>query len=517
MSELIEPEELKKKCPDVTLPTPDTRFSKLIRRIKWRTKWLFPNIFSNFFESESTFSKEHDLRSNQESRVPDSEELRIQIVWGVEMYGPSENELLCENLARLNWTAGSGSSKRDDASEWVRRQRSYGHGGWYNVGIVSSPNDSHKYLFPTNETKLPDNVDYLIVKIFQLTPALTSIVIGFILKEHISTIYESELQKSRVGYNKRMERKSILRISAEEIKNRDIINARQALRKIAQNWFHSHLPGYFCNSDIYRLPTAELITTATNPLLPKENTRRATSDRWRDIIALCSPYDTWHSSTGTGVSFTSRNGLKDDPAHLIICLCKEEVSDDATKYRGKRSNRAFISHSADLMDGIISNFAAVGFLTEALKNLRVSRASLKMHKVSKDNGLLAIEKIQTFFDNSLGTPVVAAELRNRSEHSSNFVHDCALFYSQNWRPENPPRTISQELCEHTNSLSNQVITEDHSLREHLEQLSSIISVRESIKAQRKMEVLTIFALIVAIISLGMATAQSLNYRPYKDN
>lgn len=510
MSDSTEPDEPGEKSPDVTEPVHDSWLRKFGRKIKWRIKWLFPNIFSNLSETDSSFYKEQDLSSNQESRVPETEELRIQIVWGAEVYGPSETELLCENLARLSWTAGSGSSKRDDASEWIRRQRSYGHGGWYNVGIVSSPGNSHKYIFPTNETKLPDKVDYLIVKIFQLTPALTSIVIGFVLKEHASTIYESELRKTRVGYYERIKRQSILRISPEEIKNRDIVKARQALRNIAQGWFSSHLPGYFCNSDIYRLPTAELITTNNHPLLPEVKIRREPSDRWRDIIAPCPPHDIWSSPTGLGVSFTSRNELKDEPIHLIICLCKAEVSDDAIKYRGNRSNRVFISHAADLMDGIISNFAGLGFLTEALKNLRLSRTSLEIRKVNEDNSLLALEKIQEFFDKSLGTPVVAAELRSRSEHVSNFAHDCALFTSPSWHQDDPQRTISKELCEHTNSLAKQVIIEDHSLREHLEQLSSIISVRESIKAQRKMEALTIGALLVAVISLAIAALQNPN-------
>ncbi|WP_152973716.1 hypothetical protein [Pseudomonas libanensis] len=499
-SDLTEPDEPNEKSPDVTEPVPDSWLSKLVRKIKWRIKWLLPNIFSNLLETESSFSRDHDLLSNQESRVPETEELRIQIIWGAEVYGPSETESLCENLARLGWTAGSGSSKRGDASEWVRRQRSYGHGGWYNVGIVSSPGDSHKYFLPTNETKLPDKVDYLIVKIYQLTPALTSIVVGFVLKEHVSTIYESKLSKTRTRYYERTKRQGIFRISPEEIKNRDIIKSRQDLRNIAQDWFSSQLPGYFCNSDIHRLPTAELITTNNSPLLPDVKIRCERSDRWRDIIAPCPPHDIWSSSTGLGVSFTSRNELKDDPVHLIICLCKAEVSDDAIKYRGDRSNRVFVSHAAELMEGVISNFAGLGFLTEALKNLRVSRTSLEIRKVNEDGSLLALEKIQAFFDKSLGTPVVAAELRNRSEHVSNFAHDCGLFTSPSWRTDDPQRTISKELCQHTNSLAKQVIIEDHSLREHLEQLSSIISVRESIKAQRKMEKLTICALLVAIIS-----------------
>jgi hypothetical protein len=160
------------------------------------------------------------------------------------------------------------------------------------------------------------------------------------------------------------------------------------------------------------------------------------------------------------------------------------------------------------MAGIISNFASIGFLTETLKNIRLSRASLEIHKVNRGKGLHALEKIQAFFDRSLGTPAIAAELRSRSEHVGNFAYNCDTFTAPNWRPGDAKRTIAEELCEHSNSLASQVIIEEHSLREHLEQLSSIISVRESIKAQRRMEVLTIGALLVAVASTAIAATQN---------
>ena len=53
-------------------------------------------------------------------------------------------------------------------------------------------------------------------------------------------------------------------------------------------------------------------------------------------------------------------------------------------------------------------------------------------------------------------------------------------------------------------LAKNVLAEEHALREHLEQLSNILSVRESVTAQRRMEWLTVAALIVAFMSLIVA-------------
>lgn len=497
----------------VTAITPANKFqswfSEFSRKIKWRARWLFPNLIFAKSKIDLEFYKKLDVESNLESRAPETEELRVQIVWGAEVYGPSETDNLYENLTRLGWTAGMGSQKAGGAATWVRGQRSYGQGGWYNVGVVSSPSDRHKYIFPTNELRMPEKVEYLIVQIFQLTPALTCVVIGFVLKEDLRVIYDSALRENRVGCFERCSRKSILRVSPEELKRRSIIKSREIVRRVAQTWFQSNLPGYFCNSDIHRLPTAELITTTTDPLLPGEYAGFTGDKCWKDVVVSSSSNDIWSSSDGKGIRFVNnRNRLKDEPLHLVVSLCKSNVSDEEIRDRGEKNNSAFISYSADQMAGVISSFASIGFLTEALKDLRLSRASLKIHKVKRSKGLHALEKIQAFFDRSLGTPVIAKELLSRSEHAGGFIRECGAFTTPGWLRDDARRTVAKELCAHTNSLASQVIIEEHSLREHLEQLSSIISVRESVKAQRRVGIFTFFTLLVAVASMVIAATQN---------
>ncbi|MGE1174809.1 hypothetical protein [Pseudomonas sp. BW7P1] len=477
------------------------------RLVLWRAHWLFPNIIPRFSKTDTDYYQTRDIQTNLDCSLPEGEELRIQVVWGAEVYGPSETGHLCEILSRWGWSAGAGGIKRDNAAEWIHRQRLYGLGGWYNVGIVTNRKDRGKYLLPTNELEIPEDVKYLMVEIFQITPALTCVVIGFALKEKASRAYETELNKKRVGRYERASRWSVMRISPPELKGRAIDRARVEVRNFAQSWFRSQLPGYFCKTDIQRLPTAELITTLTEPLFPNDKTRFSAGESWRETISRASKYDVWDGPDGT--SFTSGpDGRQGDKFHLIVSMCKSKITDEAIEHRGARSDSVYISYCGELVTGIISNFASVGFLTEALKDLRLSRASLEIQKVGRGKGLKALENIQAFFDRSLGTPAIAAELKSRSDFLGNFQHDCTKFTAPNWRKGGTDRTIAEELCGHTKTLSNQVISEEHSLREHFEQLSSIISVRESIKAQQRMEILTISALVVAIISLAAAAIQN---------
>ncbi|MDU9033960.1 hypothetical protein NHG95_12470 [Pseudomonas corrugata] len=472
---------------------------EMFRKVIWRAHWLFPNHISSSSRSDSDFFRERDIKSNLESSLPEGEELRIQAVWGAEVYGPSETGSLCEILTRWGWTAGVGGVKRDGAAEWIHRQRSYGAGGWYNVGMVTSPSDRDKYCLQTNELRMPENVKHLIVEIFQVTPALTCVVVGFVLKEKLSRVYEAELKKSRAGRFERASKRSIMKVSPSELKGRSIVKAREEVRNVAQAWFYSNLPGYFCKSDIQRLPTGELLTTLNEPLLPDDRMRTWAGEGWKEIVMPSSRHDVW--SGPDGIKLTSRDGLHGDCFHLVVSMCKSNVTDEAIKYLGERTDSTFVSYCAELMTGVISNFASVGFLTETLKDLRLSRASLEIHKVDRAKGLQTLENIQAFFDRSLGTPAIAVELKNRSEFLSNFQHGCGVFTSPGWRQDSPVRTIAEEHCGYSKTLSSQVISEEHSLREHFEQLSSIISVRESINAQRRMEFLTISALIIAAGSL----------------
>src|SRR5690606_36321445 len=66
------------------------------------------------------------------------------------------------------------------------------------------------------------------------------------------------------------------------------------------------------------------------------------------------------------------------------------------------------------------------------------------------------------------------------------------------------REFGTNLCKQTSFWAEQIITEERSLREHFEQLSTVLSVRESVQAQKRMEWLTVIAVVIATASLLVA-------------
>lgn len=481
----------------------------LVRKLWWRAHWLLPNTFPGpYGKDDRAYQERRDREANAASRVPEEEELRLPVIWGAELFGPAEAEALYQNLARLKWSSG-GLSREGGAAEWIRHQRSYGTGGsWYNVDIVVRQQDRQRWLMVHNFAPLPDEIDYLHVSFFLLTPSLTCALVGFVFKEDATRLYEQELNKDRESVRKRARHGwGISTLDPGHLKRRSIEQARSRLRRIAGHWFEANLPGYFCGRSIDRLPTAELVTTRTHRLFSKE-TEKPTRiwSCWRRQIANPFPFDVWTADACPGFQLlmTHSHRIDDEAFHMVVALCTADVPDEGVKYYGGRDREAYARYCQERLDGILSNYAALAFLQEASKDVRSSRAALKISSLGSRKCVRVLDQIQSFFDRSLGLPAVAAELRSRSEHLHQYRHECTGFLAPAWSKEEDQREIAKTLQEWTNWQSARVIAEEHSAREHFEQLASILSVRESVRAQRRMEWLTVAALVVATSSLVVA-------------
>lgn len=405
--------------------------------------------------------------------------------------------------------------EEDGALSWVRHQRAYGGaGGWYNVGLVTERGDRRRLLPIDNYAPMPEEVEHLHVRIFQLTPSLTSVLVGFVFKEHFEQSYEAELNRDRKSIRERsLRRMSISMLSPSNLKRRSLEQARSRTRDVARRWFNVNLPGFFCGLSNDRLPTAELITTQAHNLLSEESDPPTSIHfDWRRLLSNSSHFDVWTCADCAGLRFvTDDRGWTKETPHLVVALCTSEIPEDDLKHWGRYERHAYVAYCHERLDGILSNYAGLALLRETSKDLKTSRAALDIGSVRRRKSVRALEQIQSFFDHSLGTPAVATELLDRSKHVSYYKHECARFLSPGWTKEEAQREIGTVLCEQTQYLASKVISEEHSMREHFEQLSTVLSVRESVRAQRRMEWLTVVALFVAAASLFAALPPMKNW------
>lgn len=498
--------------PTESLPVRYNWASRLIQNMRWRAHWLFPNSVPPPHGNDKSYYEQRDQKDNETSRIPEDEELRLRVVWGIELFGPAEAEGLCDQLRRLSWSAGFGRPVGDEAVDWVRHQRAYGGAGaWYNVGLVAAHGDRKRFFSVDNYASMPEGVDYLLVRIYQLTSSLTCIVIGFVFKEGIEQDYETELNQDRKTRRERLDtQRGISIIDPQRLKQRSVEKVRARARAIAHTWFSENLPGFFCILASERMPTAEFVTTKNTHLLPntKDQKIKARLD-WRNLVATSLGYDVWTSSACTSIRFlTSNSEWKKETPHFVVALCASEVSEDTLEHWGGHTHQAYVQYCHEHIGGILSNYAAIEFLRAASTDLKTSRAALAIKSTSRRKAVRTIEQIQEFFDRSLGTPAVVTELLERSKHLHYFKHDCEPFFSPGWRKDDEPREFGSILCNQTAFFAGQIINEERSIREHFEQLSTVLSVRESVRAQKRMEWLTIVAVAIATASLLVALPPS---------
>lgn len=444
---------------------------------------------------------QRDIESNSETVAPDNESVRLECFWGLELYGPGEVEDLQEKLQALKWSAGFRRPPDENAANWLKVQSAYGSAGsWYNVGVVTRPGDQRMFPLAENQADLPDEIEYLVVSILQLTSSLTCVLIGFMLRESWAGTYSAELALDRKTVTERLGGWGLTSIDPALQKRRSVEAVRTRLQGVVRRWFASNIPGYFSGGSEVRLPTAELVVTSHEHILHDSFQR---CSRWKSVISDSRHLDIWTSTDHPALKlsgvFDSRN---EKPSHTIISLCSSLLPDNG--FLNEQSREQYRYFCEEEVNWLLAHHGGVIFLQEIAKEVKQCRAKLRIGLSNSHGSSLILQNIQEFFDRMLGTPAVLTELHEKCFSLAHFRGDCGKFTARGWTENHPDRDLATSLCEQTKFLANQNISAEHRAREHFEQLSSVLSVRESVKAQKRMEILTITALLVSVASLVAA-------------
>lgn len=473
-----------------------------MKKVRGRLYSKFPNLFPNPHWDDRIYLAERDQKKNQCTRVSEGEELRLRVMWAVELYGPAEIEHLYTKLEKLGWDSARLGGASRDAVRWIKQQRMYGSNGSYNLGLITRLDDK-RFLHRDYFAPLPKEVDYLLVKFEQLSSSLTSLLIGFVFKEEYAKCYEAELQRDRKTIHRTIRgRFAYQSFGVEHLKREAIENARAKYREVAIRWFRKNAPGYFCKiCDGTRMPTTELITCNNESLIRTRSEQSGDTSEWAELLIPYGWGDTWTNARCAGFKLRFDDFSSEMPFHVIATLRTAEVTEQMLVYRGGRTPGAFVNFSDEHLDGILGYHAALALLFEIGRGLKQSREGLNTARGRHSGVLKSIESIKSFFDHSLGIPAVIADLKKGSEHSGLYASTCEDFRCDPLRGDDGPKKIAETLRQRINFLADRILADEETTREHFEQIASIISTRESVKVQSRMEMLTVVALLVALLSL----------------
>lgn len=419
----------------------------------------------------------------------------------MEIFGPAEAESLRSAMQRLGWNDDRLFGFNSSPGSWIGEQRTYGTEGSLNLGVIERPGKS-RFLPRGRQAPLDESVDYAYGWVYQLSPSITAVILCFVLKGTESSAYQSEINLDRRTWHEPLEN-GYRSYDVEHAKRRAVDLARIRSRAIVTDWFATHLPGRFSlATDGNRLPTAELLTTVGRSLFG--SVRESLEPDWAQLTSPRGFRDVWALKKLEGLKLCWPDFEGDLRYHCVINLTTSLLTADHLKYRGEPSDAVHASFVDEHVRGILVNYAAIAALREIIRRLRLTPSTLPADTASRRGTVKCLEHIRTFFDRSVGIPTFTSELAAKSEKIHSYKWICAEFETTPLRTDESPIQMAEELRLRTHFLASRAQSLEKETREQLEQLSAILSTRENIRTQARMELVTIGAAIVSIASLGVA-------------
>lgn len=483
------------------------RCRRLIPYLEWELYRRFPNLKIERFNARDR-DVERDRLMNETTRLPPDEELFVYAMWGTEVFGPSEIDAFYKNLRRLEWDEG-GKFRNEEhaAAKGIAEQRMYGASGAFNLGLVVRK-DEKRFLGMDYFAPLPPEVDYLLVELQQVSPSFTCVTIGFVLKEEESKLYAEALSRERRSERRAVPKsRAVTHLRVDSLKRESIEKAREHYRSIVTSWFAEFMPGYFSTAGGGpSLPTGEFVSTHRSKILADRSTSKPLQGG--DWTALLTPRrfyrDAWTSGEYAALraAFDSFEG--NSRYHTLFELTAEDLDDESLKYRGERGRGAYVGIVHEQITGILSYYAIYALLVEAAKAVRVSRESLEVgRRGGASKGVL--ESIRQAFRIFSGLTSAIDDLVEYASEQSHYDHYAEDFTKKGTgKYSEQTYHLKDSLRQRTLQLGQRLAKDEAAARELFDQLASIVSIQESIRSQRRMEILTYIAIFLALASLLVA-------------
>jgi len=380
----------------------------------------------------------------------------------------------------------------------------YGSYGNLNLGIIQRPGEKKLFLVD-RFAPMPDPVEYMHGYIYQASPSLTAIIMCFVLKDEHNNSLEKILEQDRNTRNERGWRSRGYRvIGPYHAKQRDIRTTRQQLHSLVAQWFHKNIPGFFSARDFgARLPTTELLTTRRQQLLraPRD---RTVVPKWVNLVGRMGFLEVWRRPDSEAISLTWDSSESQGQLNTLINLRTELLTEKDLKHYQGKSTGSYVAFVSQHVEGVLVHIGVLAGLIEIQRGLRIARDTFPAASQSSRQSLRAIQRIKSFFSNSLGLPTITSEMLLQSETDHYFRWSCESFTSEPWRDNEKPDEIAAILKSRTNFVAKRAATQERETREHFEQMSAVLNTQEAIRTQRRMEILTAVATLLTAASLLVA-------------
>lgn len=482
------------------------KWKQRVRKMVWPLHAWFPNTVPNPYGSNKYYFRKRDTEDNANSTLDKNVSLKLGCILVSEMFGPNEIETLYNGLEKIGWDRERTQVREESNVDWLKTQRLYGTEGRMPIGWVHRLEDARKFVGVRYTAQFPKEFSSLLVSIEQLTPSVTCLSVGFILTDEASLEYAKEINRpAQTTFIPKRRHRAYSIWGVDHMKEERVRRVRQKYRDLGISWLHRNFPGFFSeNCERSHFPTAEFLSLEGFTPFDRDALKDRGWQHWSRFVHIDRDFGSWTCTSVPSLKFSFEAERREKiPNHMTVALRWDTLSEDDTRTYGSDSLGSRTYFANERLHGIIARHALASYLRELLRRLKETRQSLSVHSKAH-RSTTEVEQISTFFRRSVGVPSIAREVLALSEDDASFRWNATGFTQQIHPDKSKTYEIKEGLKSFLGRLSRQLLEEDQDTREYLNQLSSATGTKESVAAQRRMELIAWSALFVGVISMIVA-------------
>ena len=455
-----------------------------------------------------------DVADNQNTRIPEGEEVRVPVIWLTELYTPTTLTGLLNGLppflGRAKNTRGKDIGRgREDLVEWVQAARRRGGGDWKMLPYVFPADDSRFWPGGLVDA-LPAEIAFARLGIYTLTSTVTAVTAMFRLDEEHSRVLGSIVNQDMsarawllphggVGFSD---------VSGQKQEAADAWRAQ--LRHDAARWLAERLPGSFHRLAPGQLPTIELLLTEQQ--MPWEERADQQGRRgWTQLLDLEGFDGYWQCADLSCLRLRERrfHGRHRGQRHILTLAGRRPEL--LRMFPPTSAAAGQLDPAVHRLDFYVMPFANRWALTSLLRELDEQLAATR-DLAERSGGRRSPRALthlqQQLMRTGMDSQIVAADIVGYAQDEASWRRDILDFN------EVSPPAVAQQMTSQASlaitmrqgqiSQGGRITQAEAGLRDLLNTSAQLTAAAENLRLQRRVIWLTIASLIVAAIAAAVA-------------
>jgi hypothetical protein len=436
------------------------------------------------------------------------------VVWVTELFTPSTVAGLFRGIEELGWE--SDGIRNESLVKWMYAVREGRLAGWINLGPVAP--QGTKRLDRQRTAPLPAEVLTVLPTLMSVTPSVTALVTGFVLRdEHASSLneplraYYSTREDNDPSFRRRDVARFLLRGGGVRLGRRirlpDTLRREATKERVASiegacaDWVRRYFAGAFASLQRTPLPTAVLfVTEHVAPLTESAREVRAFA-----ALSIDRHHDAWESSEWPGVRMVPPLSWNDEGRRLVFACRRGDARLVASGDPAPQSNEAIAHRSNERVNGLLSRWALTCVLEayrQTLAILRDKTAGEHRHSPVRDLKALRSLTRSKLYD----VHTVAHEIDEFTQRDSAYRFE-VMEMSQSTVENATPRDLLKELQSSQRFCAVQLKREADLLQATMSVAADVSQTISNIRTQRLVLLLTVVSIGIAIWAVVITLAQ----------